>query len=158
MIYELQEKWAVYPILDMLLEKKDLFRIRKDKLEDYLSRAVEDDDAIIIINEKDRDIGSFLYASIEEIDGEEAVFINACISEPKKADSVFELLSRLMKWAASKNLDKIFFLSNVHMEGFKRKYGFEKYSELLFLNIDDVARQRAENKKYYKTRKEATGV
>lgn len=135
MIYQLKEKWAIEPIADMVAERKELFKISRNKLVEYLIRGTKNETSIIFIDEKDKKLNGFFFASIEEIDGDDVCFIHACIVDPEKKHTCPEFLTRLRKWCVKSNIKKIFMLSNEHIKGVTKKYGFQHYANMMSLDV-----------------------
>lgn len=137
MIYQLREKWAVQPIMKMMRKVPDLFKIAETKALDYFMRGLEDENSIIIVDEKEQTLNGFLFASIEELEGNDVCFIHACIINPHMRDTGFEFLGRLRKWCNQKGIIDIFMMSNNHIKGFSQKYKFEPYSTLMKLKVNE---------------------
>jgi len=148
MIYALHEEWAIPQILRMILNRGDLFKIKKNKLESYLKDSVKNGNSITLIDETNQNVDGVLFATITEIDGIDSCFIHCCIIDPQRELAGNEFMGRLINWSKSKGIENIFLLSNTHLGGFKRKYAFEDYSTMLKMNIDrykEIRNQIAEH-------------
>jgi len=130
MIYKLTEKWAIEPIIKLIEERNDIFNIPKDKLGKYLLEALIDENSVIFIDEKDKKIRGFVFASIEEFDGEDVCFVHSCIIDPEQKNTGFEFMAKLKKWCNEKRIKKIL-ISTKKPKPFEKKYKFTYKSTLL---------------------------
>lgn len=137
MIYQLREKWAVAPIMRMMRKMPELFRISESKALNYFIRGLKDENSIIIVDEKDQELNGFLFASIEELEGNDVCFIHTCIINPKRKETGFEFIGRLRKWCGEKNIKNIFMMSNTHIKGYSQKYKFETYATIMKLKVEE---------------------
>jgi len=135
MIYQVTIAEAVKPIMKLIKEKKEVFDISEDKLLEYLNRSVSGDDAILLVDEKDKDVRGFLFASIEEWDGQDVVFIQACVSEPHQKNTVFEFIAKLKVWGRKKGLNKMVFVTERNPQPYERKYKFKLNGYILTQDI-----------------------
>ncbi len=136
MIYQLVEPLAIRPILELMSKRQDIFDIPLEQVAKYLFESVEDDNSLILIDEKDEIIGGVLYASVEEFNGEDVVFIHACMINPTLKNTGFEFMARVRRWADSKGLNKILFVTDNHVEGYMRKYNFTNMGTILGIELN----------------------
>ena len=136
MIYEISEELVIEPILNMIKARKDIFKIPEEKVKRYLQEGIQDKNSIIIIDEKDKKINGFVFASVEEFNGEDVCFIHSCIVDMSMKYTVHDFIARLRKWSKERNLTAIIMSTPNHVEGFKKKYGFEYLSTLMILDVE----------------------
>lgn len=137
MIYQLREEWAIDPIVKMIGEKKDLFKITLEKAKNFLIKGISDELSIVLIDEKHKNLNGFLFASIEEFDGEDVCFIQTCIIVPDMEYTGYDFIARLKKWSKEKDINTIIMSTNSHKNGFERKYGFKFHSTLMTLAVNE---------------------
>ena len=130
MIYQLREIVAVEPLLKLIKKKEEIFDVPLKDIADYLLKAIVDKNSIVLIDEKDKEIRGVLYASIEEWDNEDVVFIHLCVIDPQQKNTGFEFMARINKWGREKGIKKIIFSTN-RPKGFIRKYKFKQESFIL---------------------------
>lgn len=136
MIYKISEVQAIEPIVKMFDDRKDLFNIPPKKVRDYMANAIQDKLSIILIDEKDHNLNGFLFASVEDFNGEEVCFIHTCIIVPDMKYTGHDFIARLKKWSIERNIKTIFMSTKSHKDGFERKYGFKFHSTLMSLPVD----------------------
>lgn len=135
MIYQLREIWAVEAILKMIEDQKELFKIPMDIVKKYLIKGIKDELSIILIDEKEKFLNGFLYASIEEFNGAEVCFIHACVIVPDREYTGPDFMARLKKWSKEKNMKEIFLSTDKHEVGFEQKYEFKYHSTIMSLRL-----------------------
>lgn len=136
MISQLREKQAIEPIFKMVIDRGDLFNIQKEKLLKYLEDAIKNETSIILLDEKDNKVDGFVFASVEEYDGEDVCFIHTCIVAKDKKYTVHDFIARLRKWSREKGIKTLIMSTNKHEKGFERKYGFKYLSTLMTMPVD----------------------
>ena len=137
MIIQLREEWAIEPVFNMVIDRADLFDIQKDKLRKYLEDAIKNESSIILLDEKDNRIDGFVFASVEEFNGEDVCFIHTCIVANEKKYTVHDFIARLKKWSKPKGIKTLIMSTNKHEKGFERKYGFRYHSTLMILPVEN---------------------
>lgn len=135
MIYRLTEKWAIEPIVKLIEIRDDIFKIPKKKLGKYLLNALTDKNSVIFIDEKDKILRGFVFASVEEFNGEDVCFIHSCIIDPKQKNTGFEFMARLKKWCENKGLKKMV-IGTDRPEAFIKKYKFKYETTLLSKDLN----------------------
>jgi len=136
MIFQLREECSIIPILNMIVARNDLFDINSEKAKYYLEQGIKSDSSIIIVDEKDKKINGFVFASIEEFNGEDVCFIFACVVSPDMKQTVHDFIAKLRKWSKEKGLKKMLLSTKTHPEGFSKKYGFKYESTLMSLAVE----------------------
>jgi len=76
---------------------------------------------------------SFMFATIENFDGENSAFIQVGFS--KNGGHADLLLADLILWAKSNNLKTIFFMTKRNPKGFERKYNFKECYKVMKRSI-----------------------
>ena len=136
MIIQLREEQAIDPIFQMVIDRADLFDIQKEKLRSYLEDAIKNESSIVLLDEKDNRVDGFVFASVEEFNGEDVCFIHSCIVSPEKKYTVHDFIARLRKWSSEKGIKTMIMSTNKQEKGFERKYGFRYLSTLMSLPVD----------------------
>jgi hypothetical protein len=106
-------------------------KLEVEVLENMLAQGLQRDDAMILIEKKDDDVRGFCYATMDYMEGELVVFIQACYIEPDAPQAGHEMLLRLRQWGGSKGLRYMYFLSRRDSAAWNRKYKFDVVSHLL---------------------------
>jgi N-acetylglutamate synthase-like GNAT family acetyltransferase len=102
-----------------------------DKLREMLLQALNSNESKILIEKIDDKIRAFVLASIEEFDGEEAVFIQSCFIDPHARGVGYEMFNKLNAWAKDNGLNAMYAMTTRSPAPFLRKYKFQfKYSVL----------------------------
>ncbi len=136
MIVELSEKWAIDPMLKMITDREDVFKISEDKLKTYFDHAINNESCIILLDQKDDKVNGFVYASVEEFNGEDVCFIHCCVVIPEMKYTVHDFIARLRKWSAEKGLKIMIMSTDKHEKGFEKKYGFRYVSTLMSISVN----------------------
>lgn len=136
MIIQLREEWAIDPVFNMVIDRSDLFNIQKEKLREYLESAIKHDSSVIFLDETDNRLDGFVFASVEEFNGDNVCFIHSCIVSKEKKYTVYDFITRLRKWSKEKGIKMMIMSTNKHEKGFDRKYGFKYHSTLMSLPVD----------------------
>lgn len=131
MIIQINEPFSIEPIIKLILEKKETFTIEPEKLVSYFLSAIKDKNSIVLVDEKDKEIKGFLFASVEELDGRDVCFIHTCLIDKKSPYTGFEFLSRLEKFCKERKLGEIDFITQRSKDGFEKKYKFKEKGILL---------------------------
>lgn len=69
-------------------------------------------------------VTSFMFATIESLDGQDVCFIQACASS--KEGMVQVILDNLIKWSKNAGLKKVVFMTKRNPLAWERKYKFNK--------------------------------
>jgi len=108
-------------------------------LEKELLESFQREDARIFVEQKDGNLRGFIFATIEVLEGAEAVFIQSCVVLPDVNEKSVcnELLARVRKWGAQLGMKDMYFMTRRSPDAFKRKYHFRYHSTLLKRRIND---------------------
>ncbi len=108
-----------------------------EKLKRFMFLTLNQKNTKAYIDNRDGEILGFIYASIEEFDGERCVFIQFCVIKPCSEDKYigFELLNKMKLWAKENNITQIYFATARDPKAFIRKYHFEFHSTILKLDL-----------------------
>lgn len=131
MVYELTNSLLINRLLEMAKVVPD---VNVKTLEKMLVEAITSKLSKIFVEEKGDEIRGFLLASVEELDGEDVIFIQFCVIKPmsQKENNVgFELLNRVRLWGRDLGINYIYAITKRSPKGYIRKYGFEYYANLL---------------------------
>lgn len=74
-------------------------------------------------------IRGFIFGTIEELDGDECVFIHLCVVKPleekhKERNLTLELVAKIEAWARERGIKTMYFMTRRNPEAFERKYKF----------------------------------
>lgn len=108
-----------------------------EKLRKFMFLTINKPGTRAYVDMHDGVIRGFIYASIEEFDGEGCVFIQFCVVKPcdNEKNIGFELLDKMKQWAKENNISQIYLSTARDPKGFIRKYHFEFYSSILRLDL-----------------------
>ena len=108
------------------------------KLKDMMFSTLNQPGTKAYIDYNSGDIRGFIYASIEEFDGDRCVFIQFCVVRPGELERSigFELLTKMKLWAKEENIDKLYFITQRDPKAYIRKYHFEYHGSVLKMNIN----------------------
>lgn len=134
MIYELENPLIVPKIIKMA---ECVPGTPIDKLQALLLNSIGKPDSKIYIDSRDGEIMGFIFASIENFEGKNCVFIQFCVVNSGGLDHyiVFELLTKIKLWAKENNLNEIYFSTKRDPKGFIRMFHFEFYSSILKIDL-----------------------
>jgi N-acetylglutamate synthase-like GNAT family acetyltransferase len=109
-----------------------------EKLKKFMFATLNKTNTKAYVDYLDGEIRGFIYASIEEFDGEKCVFIQFCVIRPDDNERYvgFELLNKMKLWAIENNISQIYFLTHRDPKGFIRKYHFEEYGVVLKMDLN----------------------
>jgi len=102
-----------------------------DKVKKYFVKSVSSPDAKLYYEKHDNELRAYIYASIEELDGSDVVFIHSCYGNPKAKHIVRQLLNMIEKWGQSKGINDVYMMTNRNPKAYERKYRFEVVSFLM---------------------------
>lgn len=136
MIYQLTNPLLIPKLLEMAKAVPDT---PLDKLEKMLIEAMTSKQAKIFVDEKNNEIRGFIFGSVENLEGEDCIFIQFCIVKPIKEERHigFELLLKMRLWGKELGLNYIYTITDRNPKGYIRKYGFEHYANVLRKKIVD---------------------
>ena len=121
-------------IPDLLVLAKNIKDMPLEVLLDRLIKAVDSERGKVFIDEGPEEIDGFIFATIENFDGEDAVFIQAASVRPG-TNNAHELLNRVKLWGREIGLTKAYCLTPRNPAPFIRKFGFKFYSNALKLDL-----------------------
>jgi len=129
-------------LLNRILElAKDIPHTPLPILEKFLIEALTSKKAKILISENKQDeLVGFIFATIEEWQGEDVVFIQQCVIKPLKEERYigFELLTKIKLWAKELNLKKIIMVTQRNPKPYIRKYHFNMEGTILKMEVNNV--------------------
>jgi len=141
MVYALKDKTALTKLADMAQKNSRYFKIPRENFMKYVADAVGSPNSIVLLDEIEGNIFGFIYASVEEYNGEDVCFIQGCVIEGERKETGPKFLSVLKKWCVLKGLKKILFSCTIDDEGksranaYERKYGFKQTATILSMNV-----------------------
>ena len=109
-----------------------------DKLKKMLIEGLTSKQAKIFIDEKNGEVRGFIFATVEQMEGEDCVFIQFCVIKPIKEERYigFELLLKIRLWVKDLGLKYIYTMTPRSSKPFIRKYGFKFYTNVLRLRVN----------------------
>lgn len=128
MIQEIKESILLPQIVDLA---ELIPETPKEKFKDMLYNGIAHDDTVIIVDKKDSTIKAFLFATMENYQGEEVAFIQLCYIHPEAPASGHEILNRLNIWAKKQGAKQLVFITKRKPRAYERKYHFEYAGKVL---------------------------
>ena len=94
-------------------------------------------DARIFVYEKDNEFKAFIFATMEEFECEDAVFIQFCVIVPmtNDRDIGMELLNKVREWGSAAGAKWIYTMTDRNPKAFSRKYKFRYHKTVLKRSI-----------------------
>jgi len=110
-----------------------------EKLEKMLVAAFTSKDARVYVDEKDNEVRGYIFGTIEQLDGEDCVFIQSCAIKPEEEERYvgFELLTKMKLWAKERGLHNLYMMTKRNQKAFEKKYHFEFAYSVLKKGVDD---------------------
>ena len=95
-------------------------------LEKMLIDALTSKKAKIYVAEKDNEVIGFIFGSVEEIDGEDCVFIQSTYIRPDKEERYigFEFMTKMRLFAQENKIKYIYMLTKRNPKPYIKKYHF----------------------------------
>ena len=111
-------------------------------LEKMLIEALTSKEAKIFIDEKNNEIRGFIYASVEQWQGEDVVFIQFTVIKPIQEERYigFEFITKMKLWAKEKGIKSIITVVKRNPKPFMRKYHFINEGTVLKMDVNNVTR------------------
>jgi len=137
MILEVNSPLTIPRILELARKMPDL---PVDSLEDMLIKGLSSEKSKILVDDKNGNLRGFMYASIETLDGQAVVFIQASYIKPDQNGAKFighEFISKMRAWAREKNLKYLYIMTPRNPKPYTRKYKFEFYTYVLRRRVND---------------------
>lgn len=108
-------------------------------LEKMLIAGVGKPESVVFVSENTEGVNGFIFATVEEFEGERAAFIQFCVVLPLKneKDLCSELLLRVRRWAKDAGLKEMYFMTRRTPKAFQRKYKFQYHMTVLKRSVDD---------------------
>lgn len=108
-----------------------------EKLKKFMFMTLNQPNTKAYVAKEDDMYKGFIYASIEEFDGDRCIFIQFCVILPDEYAKYtgWELLTKMKVWAQENGITQIYFSTQRDPKGFMRKYHFEFYSTILKLDL-----------------------
>jgi len=98
--------------------------VNRETLKQMLVGSMFNDDKFLLSDIEDGKMRAFLFATVERLDGEDVVFIQACHSD--KDGTVQTILDKLIFWAKDLGIKKLVFMTKRNPLAWQRKYKFCK--------------------------------
>jgi len=118
-------------------------------LEKMLIAGMGRKDSRVFVFEREEKIKAFIFATVEEFEGEDAAFIQFCVSIPdaNERNVVNELLNRVRTWAGELGLSNMYFMTRRDPRAYARKYKFRHVKTIQKSTVADL-RSMPEEKKF----------
>ncbi len=144
MIYKLRDKRATKDLVKLLKANNKFISLSGSSAAEYIAEGIGNSNALILVDEAEGSIFGFIYATIEEWNGEDVCFIQNCVISQERAKlGVSELfLGKVNDWCDAKGISKMLFSCGIDGDGktradiFERKYKFEKVAFILAKQVD----------------------
>lgn len=137
MILELDNILLIPRITELM---KEILPVSVNTFENMIVDAMASKKALILIDKKDEEIRGFVFATIEQMEAEDIVFIQISYIRPEYPKIGFELLARVRTWAKKMEIKNwIYMITPRDIKGFEKKYKFRFYGRLLRRRIDETS-------------------
>lgn len=135
MIYQVTSCLLIPQIVELA---KDVPGTPLDALRETLVNSISRKDARIFVDEKEGKIRGFIFATVEELEGKDALFIQFCVVRPTQNEGNIcnELLARVRKWGQESELRTMYFMTARNPKAFARKYHFRFHATVLKRSLD----------------------
>jgi len=125
MVRQLENPLLLTKVIDLAKNIPDMDAVI---LSTMLTHALASKRALILISEtKEGEVNGFSFATIENLDGEDAVFVQATYIKPGEEEKYigFELLTKLRLFGKDNRLNNIYMMTKRNPKAYMRKYKFE---------------------------------
>ena len=129
MIYQLRNVLMIPRILELA----KVLDTDQKALETCLIRSLGRKDGVLYVDEKEGALNGFVLATVEEFEGEDAVFIQSCVikTDSNEKNVGHELLTRIRRWAADRGLTYMYFMTQRSPKAFQKKYNFKYHTTVM---------------------------
>ena len=134
-------KWDNPLSVNKILElAKDVKNTPIEKLKRFLLESLNNPNAIIYVDRVNDDIQGFVFATVEQWQCEDALFIHICAIKPIPEEKYvgFELLTKLKLFAKDRNIKMLLMATQRNYKTFERKYGFSFEGTILKMEVSNV--------------------
>lgn len=130
MIYKLDNALLIPKVLTLARALPDP---NLPALEGMIIKGIGRKDAALFVDEKAEEVNGFIFATVEEFEGEDAVFIQASVIKPNNnhENVGHELLARVRAWGRARGLKQCYFMTRRSARAYERKYGFRYHTTVL---------------------------
>ena len=103
----------------------------------------------LVVDKRDEEVRGFIFATIEEFEGDDVVFVQFCVLKPCKEDkhTGFELLAKLRAWGKDRGARKMVSIVRREPKGFMRKYNFNLHGYVLTRPLYSYGREVTKGRK-----------
>jgi len=144
MIYKLKDKRATADLIKMIKANDKFITLPSSDATKYIASGIGNPNALILIDEVEGSIFGFVYATIEEWNGEDVCFVQSCVITPdrEKLNTGTMFLDKVNDWCRAKDIGRILFSCNIDEKGktranaFEKKYKFDKVAMILSKKVD----------------------
>jgi len=132
MIINIKNKEFLYQIYKLIGNIKNC---PKANIIEMMGKGLNNDNEIILayINDdkEDKIVRGFLYATVDNMDGERTAFIQAAYMSPKYNKYSQNVFDKLIEWSKQRNINRMDIITTRFPDSFRRKYGFEYTGTLM---------------------------
>ena len=134
-------KWDNPLSINKILElAKDVKDTPIDKLKRFILESLNNPNAIIYVDRVDDEIQGFVFATVEQWQCEEALFIHICAIKPIPEEKYvgFELLTKLKLFAKDRNIKILLMATQRNPKPWIKKYRFSIEGTILKMEVSNV--------------------
>ncbi len=103
-----------------------------ETLRQKLIQGMRRNDAKVYIYEKNGEVMGFIFSTVEEYNGEDAVWIQFCVTQESAGPNITqELLGRVKSWGKELGFKDMYFVTQRSPKAFERKYKFTTAGTLM---------------------------
>jgi hypothetical protein len=124
MVRQLENPLLLNRVLDLA---KNIPDMDTSVLGNMLTNALASKKAVILVSEtREGELNGFAFATIENLDGEDAVFIQATYIKPEDEKYTgFEFMTKMRLFGKDNRLNNIYMMTKRNPKAYMRKYKFE---------------------------------
>lgn len=103
--------------------------VDRNALKRMILGSLLDDQKFIMADREGDKLRAFMFATIENLNGEDVCFIQSCYSDKK--DAVQQMLEKCIKWSKGLDIKRIVFMTQRSPNAWARKYKFKLKSYVM---------------------------
>lgn len=111
-------------VVEAIVSQSDIIvDLDKEALRKMIIGSFLEEYKFIVADFENNKVVGFMFANVQQLDGENCAFIQACFSTRK--GNVDVMLEKLIKWAKGLKIKRMVFMSKRNPKAWERKYKFK---------------------------------
>lgn len=136
MVFRITNSLLVDKIDELIREIK--FELPPHRIKELIVEGLqENEDDLLLVEEKDGQMTGFTFASPVYFEGEPCLYIQFSYIRRGNPNTGHEFMKRLREYAKEKGLKRLIFVTHRRPDGFMRKYKFKLEGYLLSQEVND---------------------